>query len=126
MIEAKNRAKQLFASGSYTATQSSAVQNNLDGKGVEVTLNVSSLNAGTPSVTLKIEAIDPVSGNVAATLLTGAAVSTVTAKRYTVYPGVAAAANVSASDVIGWQYRVTVTHTDAQPITYSVHSTLLR
>lgn len=107
----------LLASAARTATASSADQVNYNGRGVHVALNVSS--AGTGSITLKIEGKDPISGAYY-TLLEGTAVTTNSLNLYKVYPGVTAAANAAASDVVPRTWRVTVTHNNANLITYSV------
>lgn len=112
----------LLASASRTVTLSSADQTNYNAKGVKVFLNVTS--AGTGSITLKIEAKDPISGAYV-TILEGAAVVTAVMNVYTVRPGLPATANVSASDGLPRTWRVTVTHNNANAITYSVGYALL-
>lgn len=107
----------LLASAARTATISSSDQTNYNAKGVHIYLNVSS--AGTGSITIAIEEKDPVSGTYVA-LLTGAAVTTDGITVYKVYPGVTVAANAAVSDIIPRTWRVTVTHNNANSITYSV------
>lgn len=106
-----------LASAARTTTTSSSDLTNYNGRGVHVVLDMTAV--GTGSVTLAIEGKDAVSGKYYA-ILTGAAVTTNSTNRYTVYPGATVAANVSASDVIPRVWRVTVTANNANSATYSV------
>jgi hypothetical protein len=109
----------LLASSSRTATISSADQTNYNARGLHVVLDVTV--AGTGSITLTIEAKDSLSGKYY-TLLAGVAVTTISTNVYKVYPGLAAAANSVANDVVPRTYRVTITANNANAITYSVAS----
>jgi hypothetical protein len=74
-------------------------------RGVKVVLDMTS--AGSGSVVLTIQGKDKASGKYY-TLLAGAAVTTNATNVYTVYPEIAAVANVSARDVLPETWRVTV------------------
>lgn len=113
----------LLASGSRTATTSSADQVNANCRGIKVFLSTTTI--GTGSITLSIEGKDPISGNYV-TLLSGAAVTTNTTNVYTVYPGAPATANVSANDVLPRDFRVTVTANNANAAVYSVSASLIQ
>jgi hypothetical protein len=117
-----NQELTLLASGSRTTTVSSADQTNYNGEAVDVVLDVT--NAGTGSVTLTIEGKDAVSGKYY-TLLAGAAVTTNSTNVYRVGPGLTAAANSAANYRVPRTWRVTVTHNNANPCTYSVGACLM-
>lgn len=86
-------------------------------RGIKVVLDVT--NAGTGSVTLTIQGKDVASGKYY-TLLAGAAVVTNATTVYSVYPGAAVAANVSANDALPATWRILVTANNANPATYTV------
>jgi hypothetical protein len=111
----------LLASAARTETASSPDQTNYNGRGVHVILDVTA-SADTPSIVLKIEGKDA-AGNYY-TLLEGAAVTGDSTNVYKVMPWIAAVANVSAADLVPRTWRVTVTHADADSITYGVYYAL--
>jgi hypothetical protein len=110
----------ITASG-VTSTQTGADQTNYNHSGVIVVLDMTVV--GTGSVTLEIDGKDPVSGKYFA-ILTGAAVVTNSTNVYRVYPGITAAANVSASDVLPRTWRVKVTANNANATNYTVGAML--
>lgn len=112
----------LLASAARTTTVSSSDQTNYNGRGVHVVVDVTS--AGTGSITATIEAKDVLSGKYY-TLLAGAAVTTNSTNVYKVYPGITATANVSASDILTRTWRVTITHNNANSITYSCGASVI-
>jgi hypothetical protein len=112
----------LLASAARTATVSTADQTNHNGQGLIVVLDVTV--PGTGSVTLSIEGKDPTSGKYY-TILAGVAVTTAVTVVYRVWPGLTAVANATANDRLPKTYRVTVTHNNANSISYSVGSILL-
>lgn len=105
-------------SSARTATTNSADLSNAHGTGVNVVLDVSA-SSGSPSITLKIQGKDVVSGKYYDILSSGAvtAVSTTVLK---VYPGLTAAANSVANDIIPATWRVSVEHSNTDSIQYSV------
>lgn len=107
-----------FASAARTATVSSADITNYQGTGITVVLDVTAKGTA-PSITLKIQVKDPASGKYV-DVLTSAAVTTVSTNTYRVYPGLTAAANVTVNGIIGKTFRITMTHSNADSITYSV------
>ena len=113
-----NVAGTLLASAARTTTTSSADQTNYNGQAVAVTLNITAVPGG-DTVTLSIEAKDPVSGAYTA-ILTGSAEAGTATRRYRVGTNIAAVANLAAADVLGRTWRATVTHSAAGSFTYSV------
>ena len=97
-------------------------QVNYNARGVTIVLVTTAI--GTGSITLTIQGKDPGSGTYY-TLLAGAAVVTNTTNRYTVYPGLTAAANVTASDVLPNAWRIVITANNANAATYSVGGSTL-
>lgn len=105
-----------------TVSVNSADQTNADGRGVKVGVNTSVI--GTGSITVSIQGKDPGSGTYY-TILASAAIITNVFTVYTVYPGVAAVTNVSASDVLPRVWRVSVTANNANAASYSIGATLI-
>lgn len=106
-----------------TASVNSPDLVNADGQGVKVFVNVT--NAGTGSITAAIQCKDPGSG-VYVTLLTSAAIAANGMTTLTVYPGIVAVTNVSASDVLPRQWRVAITAGNANPMNYTVGASLVQ
>jgi len=113
----------VFASAARTATVSSATFNNGNYRGGQFVIDVTAITA-TPSVVFSIEAVDALSGQVFS-LLDSVAIVAVGTTVLRVYPGLTAAANLVANDLLPWQWRVTATHADADSITYSVAANLM-
>lgn len=107
----------ILASAARTTAQAVTFTNH-NGRGVHVVLDVTAIT-DTPSLTLTIEGQDAVSGKYY-TILTGTAVSTVSTNVYKVYPGIAAAANAAASDIVPRNGRISVAVADADSATYSI------
>lgn len=113
----------LYASAARTATPTAVTVRAGRYKGIHLVIDVTAVTA-TPSVVPKIEGVDSVSGAVY-TLLTGAAITATGTTVLKVYPGIAVSANVSASDVLPETIKVTLTHGDADSITYTVAAHLI-
>ena len=108
----------LLTSAERIASIDSADQINYNGHGVHVILDVTAIDA-TPSIVLTIEGKDA-AGNYY-TILQGAAVVGVSVNVYKVAPWCQNVANVSVADLLPREWRVTVTHADADKITYGVY-----
>ncbi len=118
----------LLASAARTADVNTEDQHNahIHGhpiRGVKVTIDATAI-AATPSVVFTIQGKDPLSGQYF-TVLASAAVTATGTTVLTVYPGIAASANVAASDVMPTTWRVNCDHADADSITYSINADLL-
>lgn len=123
-MASRNETGVALALAARTATTSSANLINRNCAGIRVFINVTAL-VDTPSITVSIEEKDPISGNYVA-LLTSAAITTTGQKTtLVIYPGLTAAANVVASSVLPRDFRITVTHGDADSITYSICYSLI-
>jgi hypothetical protein len=92
------------------------------GAGVVVTVDVTA--AGTGSITAAIEGYDQASAKWVS-YLTGAAVVTAVLNTYMVYPGIADVANSRSGLHLPRRWRVTITHNNANAITYSVGASVL-
>jgi hypothetical protein len=108
----------LLPSAVRTATTNSADQANPAWRGGHVIMNVTAV-PGVDSITMNIQGRDPVSGTYY-TILQGLAETTTGIKVYKVYPGITAAANASASDILPSLWRVSITHSAGSNFTYSV------
>lgn len=85
-------------------TVTSANQPNPLNKGIKVYISVSTIGSGN-TLTVTLQAVDPGSGNVV-TLLASAALATNATTTITVYPGLTAAANVTANDVLPYTWNI--------------------
>lgn len=111
--------REIFPAVARTATPASVAYN--DGVhsrlGGHFVIRTSAIGAA-PSVVPLIEAQDPLSQQWYP-LLTGAAITATGLVVLRVYPGVAAAANLSVPDFVPPIWRLTMTHGNADSITYS-------
>lgn len=85
-------------------TVTSSNQTNPLNKGIKVYINITTIGSGN-TVTVTIQAVDPGSGNVVALLVSAALASNATTT-LTVYPGLTAAANVTANDVLPYTWNI--------------------
>jgi hypothetical protein len=113
----------VFASGAQTATQTQSDQTNNTARGIKVVLDMTNV-ASSPSVTLEIDGKDTASGKYYS-ILTGAAVTTVSTNVYTIYPGITTSANVAANDILPHTWRIKVVANNSNSGTYSVGASLL-
>jgi hypothetical protein len=128
---AHNSATTIYASAARTATPTAVPQTNHHGRGVLLVLDVTATPNNAETLTVAVQAKDPVSGK-AVTLTAFAALTasslgatpTTETYAYTVYPGAAETAAVSKHEVqalalpINWQ--ATVTHSSTGSWTYSL------
>lgn len=120
----------VLASAARTATTNSTDQTNYNGRGVLLILNVTAQPGGAETLSLKIQAKDPVSNNyfdiADAGVLFTAATGT---KALAVYPGAIAADHVSGtvgkSVALPRVWRAVVTHSSTGSWTYSVGSSVI-
>lgn len=101
----------LLASGAVSANGQSADQTNVNARGVKVYIATGAFGTGESTMTVTIQGKDPVSGQYFA-ILQSAQLSASGFVVLTVYPGIAAAANVSASDVLPRTWRVSFNATN--------------
>jgi hypothetical protein len=101
------------------------VSGDQDGTSVEflhVIIDVTAVTA-TPALTVRIQGKDPASGKYY-DILVSTAIATAITTVLKVGPGLTAAANLVANDMIPAVWRVTVTHGDTDSATYSVGASL--
>ena len=114
----------LITAAAATTTQTGANQYNVNAIGIMVVLDMT-VNAGSAgSVTLTIEGYDLTSGKYY-TLLTGAAVVSVSTNVYTLFPGATAVTNVAVNAHLPYIWRVKVTANNANPTTYTVGASVI-
>jgi hypothetical protein len=114
----------VYASAARTATPTTFEgQKPPWARGLVLVIDVTAA-AATPSVVFTIQGYSPL-GDDAYTLLASAAITGTGTTVLRVYPGLTAAANLVASDVLPARWRVTAVHADADSITYSVAALML-
>jgi len=116
----------VYPSAARTATPA-AVDISLDTQNATALLLLIDVTAITltPSVVPTIDGIDTLSGKLF-NLLTGAALVAVVTRRLSVGPGLVVAANLVANEHLPDKVRITMTHADADSITYSVAAHLIQ
>lgn len=110
--------KLLPAGSVRSTTYTQNLDRSNDAIGVEAVLDVT-VAPGIDTVTLAINWRDSVSGK-SGVLIAAAARVAVGTDRIRVFPGIAVAANLSASDVVPDEFNVTVTHSAGTNFTYSL------
>ena len=116
----ENTTAKILTSAVRAATNSSDVQQNYNSKGLHLVINMTSV----PTVDTVTPSIVGVVNGVEYTILTGPAIVAAGVTVLKVYPGIAAIANASASDILPHNWKVTMTHSAATNFTYSVHANL--
>jgi len=119
----ENRALTILASAVRAASNNSDDQKNRDAKGLHLIIDVTVV-PGVDTVTFTVKGKDPLSGKYYTLLASAALVATGTVV-LKVYPGLTAAANLVASDVLPADWRVEVTHSAGTNFTYSVGAQLV-
>lgn len=112
----------ILASAARTATNSSATFKNPNHRAAHFIIDVTAI-AATPSVVFSIEAFDVASGTFYP-ILESVAIVAVGTTVLKVGIGFTPVPNLTANNLIPFQYRVTATHGDADSITYSVGANL--
>src|SRR5882762_2154024 len=98
----------VITSAAQTGTTSSTDQTNASGKGVNVYIATGGFGAGASAITATIECKDPVSGHYY-TILQSASLTANAFAILQVYPGLTAATNLIANNVLPRTWRVTLT-----------------
>lgn len=112
----------VLASAARTATPDTQELEVAGYRGLHLTIDVTAVDA-TPSVTVTILGVDRVSGKTY-TILASAAITGVSTTILKVGPGLTAAANLVANDVLPPVIRISAAHADADSITYSIGASL--
>lgn len=118
----------LLASAARTVLSASAIQKNHNGRGVQVTLDVSAAS-GTGGLQLVIQNIDPATTYAFTLTPTPTAVTVAGTYIYELYPGIGASASglvvQRTSGLLPRSWRIAVLHGDASSYTYSVGYSLI-
>jgi len=115
-----------YLSAARTATPGARTLDLSRVRGLILVIDVTAIGPA-PSVVPTIDGVDVVSGKFW-NLLTGAALTAVTGSTprvLKIMPGITPAANIAVADVLPEQIRLTMTHGNADSITYSVCAHLL-
>ncbi len=113
----------VLASAARTATVDSPDQANRYASGVMVVVDVTAIVTA-PSIVVKIQAKDVVSGRYI-DLLVSAAITTVSTVALRIGRGLTAVANLTVNDALPRSWRIRVEHANANSITYSVGASLI-
>ncbi len=89
-----------------SAGVNSAVQLNNFYRGVLVGIDVTAITGTSPTLTVTIEGVDPVTNTATFTVLASASITTTGYTTLVVYPGVAVTANETASTVLPYNWKV--------------------
>lgn len=123
---AQNPVITILPSAARTTSQDSGnLDNKVNGRGVRVVVDVTATPGSAPSLVVTVQGRDPLSGKVY-TLLASAAITAVGTTVLTVYPGLTAAANVTANNVLPAVWKVIVTAGNSNAATYSVGAEILK
>lgn len=88
-----------------SAGVNSAVQVNNFYRGVQIGIDVTAITGTTPTLTVTLEGVDPVNGSTF-TVLASAALSATGYTTLTVFPAIAATANVSANTILPFNWKI--------------------
>lgn len=113
----------LYPSAARTATPTAVTQKTNKGDNLVVVIDVTAATA-TPSVVCTLDFYDPIA-DAYFNLLTSAAITGISSTKLQIGPNLPAVANLVATSVLPIDIRCTMTHADADSITYSV-SALVR
>lgn len=113
----------VLASAARTETVASSVFANPGYRGLHLIIDATD-SAATPSVVFTIQGYSPL-GDDYYTILASAAVTGAATTVLRVYPGLTAAANTVANDVLPHLWRVNAVHADTDSITYSVNAIMI-
>ena len=97
-----------------SANATSATITNPNFRGVRVGINVTAISGTSPSLTVSIVGVDPVTGSTF-TLLQSAAISATGYSTLLVYPGITATSNEKADDVLPFNWQITAAIGGASP-----------
>lgn len=114
---------ELYTSTARTATPTVAVFTSDGRVGLHLVIDVTAVTAS-PSVVPTIDGHDRLSGKWY-NLLTGAAITATGTTVLKIGPGIGSIANAAANDILPARLRLTMTHGDADSITYTAAAHLL-
>lgn len=118
MASAQNSGKILFASGARTATSINSIdQINTAARGAVIVVDITTATAG--NYTFTVQGKDPASLKYY-TILATTALATTGTTILRVYPGLTAAANATASDVLPAVWRVNIVGASSPNMVFSV------
>ena len=117
--------RELVASAARIASGQSAEFLNNDHKGIQLNINRSAVSGTTPTLVVKLQGKDPVSGTWYDILATGT-INNTGHQTLTIFPGAPATANVSGNAFLPAMYRIDWTIGGTTPsFTFSVGASLM-
>lgn len=116
------RSGRIAASTSRTASEDFGDIDCVGAGGIVVYVEVTSLHADTPSITVTIQGVTP--DGTAYTLLASAAIAATGLTRLRVAPSLTAVANAAANDLVPDKVRIHVVNADAKAIDYTISAVL--
>lgn len=119
----RNKCVSVLASAVRAATNNSDNQINEHGRGAIIFIDMTAV-PGVDTVTFTVEGYDPITQKYYTILATTALVAVATTV-LKIYPGLTAAANLVANDVLPRAWRVRATHSAGTNFTYAVSATLM-
>ena len=114
----------VYTSAARTATPTAVTVNTRRASGLYLVVDVTAA-AATPSVVATIDGFDSLSGKFFNLLTSAAFDQTIATRVLKIGRGLTAAANLAVLDFLPDQVRITMTHGDADSITYTVSAHLL-
>ncbi len=108
----------IYSSSARTSTPAAVTLGTRRARGLIVIIDVTAVTA-TPSVVPTINGLDPVSGD-NYNILTGAAITATGTVALRIDPAITSVTNLAAGDVTPENVLITMTHGDADSITYTV------
>lgn len=118
-----NHAINLLGSAARTANTTTGNQINYNARGLHIITNITAVS-GAASITVTIQGWDE-SADIWYDILIGTANAAIGREVLKVYPGIGEVPNGAASDILPYQWRVSIAHATADSITYSVGANLV-
>lgn len=118
-----NKTFTAYDSAARTASPTPTDLVNNSSRGIIVVTDISAIGGAAPQIQVTIQGKDPISGNYY-NMLVSPVYSIVATNVIQLYPGISETPNIKESAILPASYRILVTHSNADSITYSVSASL--